>query len=399
MRDTPEIRFKGFTGAWVQRKLGEVAELSSSKRIHVSDYVSEGIPFYRGSEISAGGISQDNELYISEDLYSEIKEKYGIPAKGDLLITAVGTLGNLWKVDNRRFYYKDGNLIRISGLKLDEDYILAYFTDGQGKKKVLDSAAGSSQKALTMIKLNEIDLFTPELSEQTAIGNFFRTLDKTITLLKRKADGLKQLKKAYLQQMFPQAGERVPKVRFAGVTGDWDKQKLENYFVERSERSGGGELISVTINSGIVKASKLDRQIISSEDKSNYKIVKVGDIAYNSMRMWQGASGYSPYDGILSPAYTVITPNKSTCSPFFAYLFKRLDMIQIFQKKSQGLTSDTWNLKFPAFSQIEVQAPFFNEQLIIADFLGKLDCKIASHLKKIEQLQRLKSAYLQKMFL
>ena len=260
----------------------------------------------------------------------------------------------------------------------------------------LDESTGVP--SLSKLNIENVVKYIPNLFEQAAIGNFFHTLDNTILLYKRKLDVLKQLKKAYLQQMFPQDGETVPKIRFAGFKGDWREYKLEHYFKERSERSSVGELISITINYGVMKADELDRQIISSEDKSNYKIVKVGDIAYNSMRMWQGASGYSPYDGILSPAYTVLTPNSNTYSQFFAYLFKRLDMIQIFQRNSQGLTSDTWNLKFPAFSQIEVRAPLYEEQLIIADFFKKLDFKITKYSKKIEQLQRLKSAYLQKMF-
>lgn len=110
---------------------------------------------------------------------------------------------------------------------------------------------------------------------------------------------------------------KQPKVRFKGFTDAWEQRKLRDIFVERSERSGDGELISVTINSGVVKASELDRRDNSSENKSNYKIVEVGDIAYNSMRMWQGASGYSDYKGILSPAYTVITPRQGINSEFF----------------------------------------------------------------------------------
>lgn len=188
----PQIRFEGFTDTWEKRKLREVAELSSSKRIHLSDYVPSGIPFYRGSEVSTGGeVSKDSELYISESLYNEIKQKYGVPLEGDLLITAVGTLGNVWKVDNRQFYYKDGNLIRLGNIELDSDYLVAYFSDGQGKKKILDSATGSNQKALTMVKLNEVTFYIPSTEEQATIGNFFRTLDEQITAQSKKLEQLK----------------------------------------------------------------------------------------------------------------------------------------------------------------------------------------------------------------
>lgn len=96
-----------------------------------------------------------------------------------------------------------------------------------------------------------------------------------------------------------------PEIRFKGFEEEWFSTILEKCFNERIERSADGELISVTIKQGVVKALDLDRIDNSSSDKSNYKVVEVGDIAYNSMRMWQGACGYSLYKGICSPAYTV----------------------------------------------------------------------------------------------
>ncbi|MFW7387025.1 restriction endonuclease subunit S [Vagococcus fluvialis] len=200
--DEPELRFKGFTDAWEQRKLGEVATLGSSKRIHLSDYVTDGIPFYRGSEISTGGITGNQELFISKEKFNEIKEKYGVPSEGDLLVTAVGTLGNLWQVDSRSFYYKDGNLIQISKMLVNSDYLLTYFTGGIGKKRLLDSAAGSNQKALTMVKMREITVDFPSEDEQMKIGAFFKSLNDTIALQEQQLEKLKEMKKGYLQQMF-----------------------------------------------------------------------------------------------------------------------------------------------------------------------------------------------------
>ena len=153
-------------------------------------------------------------------------------------------------------------------------------------------------------------------------------------------------------------------------------------FAERTERSADGELIAVTINSGVVKASELNRHDNSSEDKSNYKVVKVNDIAYNSMRMWQGASGYSRYNGILSPAYTVLIPQAEVCSRFFAYMFKCYDMIHEFEINSQGLTKDTWNLKYPALSPIHILMPKYEEQEKIADYLETLDTLLTLHQRK-----------------
>lgn len=156
-------------------------------------------------------------------------------------------------------------------------------------------------------------------------------------------------------------------------------------FNERSERSSDGELISVTINEGIKRFKDLGRHDNSSDDKSNYKCVEIGDIAYNSMRMWQGASGYSSYSGILSPAYTVITPKEGISSLFFSFLFKKTEVIHSFQLMSQGITSDTWNLRYPAFSKIQITLPNLKEQTSIAMFLVELDKLITRHQRKYNE--------------
>ena len=144
-----------------------------------------------------------------------------------------------------------------------------------------------------------------------------------------------------------------------------------------------GELISVTINDGVKKFSELGRHDNSNDDKSKYKKVCIGDIAYNSMRMWQGASGYSYYNGIVSQAYTVLSANYNVNSKFIAYQFKLPKMIHTFKINSQGITSDNWNLKFPVLSYIEIYiSKQIEEQSKIAVFLESLDHLITLHQSK-----------------
>ncbi len=191
----------------------------------------------------------------------------------------------------------------------------------------------------------------------------------------------------------------VPEIRFEGFTDEWEQRKIGDCFSERVENMPDGELISVTINEGIKKFSELGRYNNSNEDKSKYKKVCVGDIAYNSMRMWQGASGYSPYEGIVSPAYTVLSPKENINSKCMAYLFKKPDMIHTFQVNSQGITSDNWNLKYPTLSEIEIWVPKdINEQKKIATFFSNIDNLIDLHKCKYEKLKLLKEAMLDKMF-
>lgn len=157
-------------------------------------------------------------------------------------------------------------------------------------------------------------------------------------------------------------------------------------------------MLSVTINQGVIKAEDSGRKDNSSSDLSNYKLVKVGDIPYNSMRMWQGASGYSYFEGIVSPAYTVLIPSAETDGLFLSYDIKRNKMLSVFQRHSQGLTSDTWNLKYPQLSSIHVRVPKKNEQKQIRQALIKLDDLIAATQRRIDALEQAKKALLQRLF-
>lgn len=190
-----------------------------------------------------------------------------------------------------------------------------------------------------------------------------------------------------------------PEIRFKGFTDPWKKQKLGDCFSERVENMPDGELISVTIKDGIKKATELGRRDNSNADKSKYKKVCIGDIAYNSMRMWQGASGYSPYEGIVSPAYTVLAPKTGINSKCLAYLFKLPETIHAFKINSQGITSDTWNLKYPALSRIDIFVPGDEqEQTKIAKYFENVDNLIDFHQQKYEKLRDFKKAMLCNMF-
>lgn len=200
----PQIRFADFTEAWEQLKLSEVAELTSSKRIHAEEYVEKGIPFYRGKEISE---LRENKpvsevLYITEEKYNEMSKTYGSPIEGDLLITAVGTIGNTWVVDKAPFYFKDGNLIWFKNIKCDSKYLDYALSTPNGQKKIDASAIGSNQKALTMVKLNELCFMFPKVDEQGKISRYFSHLDHLITLHQRKLEELKKIKKYMLQNIF-----------------------------------------------------------------------------------------------------------------------------------------------------------------------------------------------------
>ena len=150
------------------------------------------------------------------------------------------------------------------------------------------------------------------------------------------------------------------------------------------------ELLSVTMNDGVMPRSEIEGKDNSSEDKSNYKVVCKGDMVYNSMRMWQGANGVSDYDGIVSPAYTVLMPTEEIDNQYFAALFKTSNLINEFRKNSQGLTSDTWNLKYPQIRAIRLYIPSLQEQHKISSFIITLEERIGKQRQLVDVLKKYK---------
>lgn len=188
-----------------------------------------------------------------------------------------------------------------------------------------------------------------------------------------------------------------PNIRFKSFEENWLTTTIGEVFKERDERSADGELLSVTINHGIRRAKEMDRTFATG-DLSHYKVVKVGDIAYNTMRMWQGACGVSKYSGIVSPAYTIATPCKGHIGAFYANMFKTNHMLHDFRINSQGLTSDTWNLKYYNFSKIQIKIPNEAEQKEVSKIIESISASITQREKELEKLKNIKRAVFEKLF-
>ena len=185
--------------------------------------------------------------------------------------------------------------------------------------------------------------------------------------------------------------EKRPKLRFPGFDEPYKKCRIGDIYAERNQRGAGDmELLSVTMNDGVMPRSEIEGKDNSSEDKSNYKVVCEGDMVYNSMRMWQGANGISDYDGIVSPAYTVLMPIEEIDNRYFAALFKTPNLINEFRKNSQGLTSDTWNLKYPQIRPIKLYIPSLQEQNKISSFIGTLEERIGKQRQLVDSLKKYK---------
>nr|UMU00640.1 restriction endonuclease subunit S [Staphylococcus aureus] len=404
-KNVPELRFPGFEGEWEEKKVGELLEFKNGLN-KGKEYFGSGSSIVNFKDVFNNRSLNTNNLTGKVNVNSKELKNYSVE-KGDVFFTrtseVIGEIGYpsviLNDPENTVF---SGFVLRgrpKSGIDLINNNFKRYVFFTNSFRKEMITKSSMTTRALTSgSAINKMKVIYPvSAKEQRKIGDFFSKLDRQIELEEQKLELLQQQKKGYMQKIFSQ------ELRFKDENSEdyphWENSKIEKYLKERNERSDKGQMLSVTINSGIIKFSKLDRKDNSSKDKSNYKVVRKNDIAYNSMRMWQGASGRSNYNGIVSPAYTVLYPTQNTSSLFIGYKFKTHRMIHKFKINSQGLTSDTWNLKYKQLKNINIDIPVLEEQEKIGDFFKKMDILISKQKIKIEILEKEKQSFLQKMFL
>ena len=393
----PQLRFKDDEGfdfsEWETVCFGDVFKEIIERTNDIYTY-----PLY--SLTIEDGVTPKTEQYERSYLVKK-EDSYKIVPPNAFVYNPMNLRFGALAVNHEKFsvsvsgYYNVFVINDISTLKFWENYLVS--------KRMLNFyfsiATGSLIEKLRVHYSNfiRIEKVLPALPERRKIATFLSAIDEIIATTEAEVSAWEERKKGVIQKLFSQ------EVRFRADDGsdfpEWEDKKLGEVFVERSERSADNlDLLSVTIANGVVRQNESDKRNVSSADKSNYKRVCVGDLAYNSMRMWQGAEGVSAYDGIVSPAYTVLVPKTQECAYFYEYMFKRTEMLHIFQRYSQGLTSDTWNLKYPVLSHISVVVPFYSEQKKIVDCLSSLDDVINQTKAELAAWQEFKKGLLQQMF-
>ena len=201
--NVPEIRFPGFTDAWEQRKLGDMMNVTSVKRIHQSDWTDSGVRFLRARDIVAAAKNEepDDYLYISKEKYEEYSALSGKVGVSDLLVTGVGTIGVPYLVRNLEpLYFKDGNIIWFQNSdKIDGKFLFYSFSAEQIQGFINESAGIGTVGTYTIESGKKTPISLPNQIEQAKVGEFFQQLDNLITLHQRKCDEEKQKKKALMQ--------------------------------------------------------------------------------------------------------------------------------------------------------------------------------------------------------
>jgi len=347
-------------------------------------------------DIQNGKILTDN---LSCSHLSEEEQELFLLRKGDLLINRTNSYDLVGKVgiydsDERAAFAS--YLVRLAPVKSKiTPEFLNYWLNSHKAQAAIKRIA---TRAISQANINPTEFKKhcfvplPPLPEQTAIADMLSTWNEAIEKIEKLISTKEKMKNALMQRLL------TGKSRLSGFNNQWKEFHLGDLFTERSERGNDHlPLLSITREEGVVPREDVDRKDTSSEDKSKYLRICPGDIGYNTMRMWQGVSALSLYEGIVSPAYTIVTPKEGVDGKYMAYLFKLPKTIHLFYRYSQGLTSDTWNLKFRHFREIKVTVPPIDEQKAIAAILDCCTSELSLLRKELEALQKQKCGLMQKL--
>jgi type I restriction enzyme S subunit len=248
---------------------------------------------------------------------------------------------------------------------------------------------GAGRYKLTKKALGEIPILLPPLPEQRAIADCLSTWDGAIRVTEQLIRQKELQKKWLMQQLL------TGKKRLKGFSGEWREYQLGEFFIERRE-TGLVDLPLLSIGqNGVYPQTDSTKKDTSNSDKGKYKRICLGDIGYNTMRMWQGRSALSSLEGIVSPAYTIVKPKKNADSLYFAYLFQTSRVIHQFWRNSQGLVDDTLNCKFKDFAILKIYLPQKEEQQAIASIFSESDQELDLLRNRLEKIREQKKGLMQ----
>ena len=393
---TPAIRFNGFTDTWEQRKLGEVGSVSMCRRIFKEQTSESGdIPFYK-----IGTFGGEADAFISKELFEEYKAKYPYPKKGDILISASGSIGRTVEFTGGNEYFQDSNIVWLNHDEhLDNSFLKCFYSVVKWAE-----IEGSTIKRLYNNNILNTVITLPSVAEQQKIGQYFSTLDRLITLHQRKYDKLTNVKKSMLEKMFPKNGSNVPEIRFKGFTDAWEQRKLTDfvdfyagltYTPSDVQETGTLVLRSSNVSNGeIVDADN----VYVCPEVVNVENVQVGDIVVVVRNGSRSLIGKHAQIKRFMPNTVIgafITGIRSECPEFTNAL---LNTPHFGEEISLNRGATINQITGYMFSKMEFHIPNLDEQNKIGEFFENLDNLITLHQRKLEKLKNLKKACLEKMF-
>ncbi len=396
----PEIRFRGFTDEWEQRKAAELAVYSKGSGYSKSDLTGVGTPI-----ILYGRLYTKYQFVINEVDTFAVPRSGAVYSQGnEVIIPASGETAE--DIARASAVEKSGVLLGgdLNVLKpfefINPLFLALAISNGEPQKELAKKAQGKSVVHIHNSDIQEVSIAYPSRTEQDRIVGVFRNLDTLITLHQRKYEKLQKVKKSMLEKMFPKNGSKVPEIRFRGFTDDWEQRKAKELFVSTTDK-GHPELpvLSATQDRGMIRRDENSINIFHDKrNESGYKRVLPGQFVIH-LRSFQGGFAHSAIEGITSPAYTVFgffEPNKHD-SEYWKYVFTSKAFIRRLETVTYGIR-DGRSISYDEFLTMDFIYPSKEEQIKIAQYLDRLDNLITLHQRKLEKLRNLKKACLEKMF-
>ncbi len=398
-KKVPELRFQGFIDAWEQRKLGELlTEVKRPIKMQDDDTYQLVTVKRRNEGIVSRGLFQGKQILVKNyfELYA-----------GDYLISkrqVVHGANGIVPKDMEGAIVSNEYLVSVGNNNITTDFLTIISKLPIMYKMFFLSSYGIDIEKLVFNvndwKKREISI--PSLQEQDRISSFFKQLDDTIALHQRKLDKLKRLKQGYLQQLFPENDEKVPRVRFANFEDEWELRKLGELttsFSGGTPSAGNSSYYKGDIpfiRSGEINSDKTELFLTEAGLKnSSAKMVSVGDVLYALYGATSGEVGISQINGAINQAILAIKPCDGYNSHFLMQWLK-LQKQKIIDKYLQG---GQGNLSGSIVKNLVLNVPNFEEQKKIGAFFKQLDDTITLHQSKLDKLNLLKQALLQKMFI
>lgn len=393
----PSIRFKGFTNAWEQRKLGEITDSYSggTPSVGVKEYYGGEIPFIRSAEIN----SDSTELFITQKGFDNSSAR--IANIGDILYALYGaTSGEVGRA-RLKGAVNQAILVIQPHTEYYSEFLMQWLR--KSKQTIIDTYLQGGQGNLSGTIVKDLVIDCPSQEEQQQIGTFFRNLDNLITLHQRKLDKTKELKKTMLSKMFLKNGEDEPELRFSGFTDAWELRSLGDLLIERNMQIPENEeypLMSFVQGLGVTpKGDRYDRSFLVTSSEKKYKVTEYGDFIYSSNNLETGSIGFNRTGkAVISPVYSIFYSKSNLESRYIGILATRKDFIAKMIRYRQGVIYGQWRIHESDFLKINILIPSGKEQKEIIQVFDVIDNLITLHQRELEQLINIKKTLLKHMF-
>ena len=386
----PEIRFKGYTDEWEQRKLGDLVDRVTRKN---QDLVSE-LPLTISAQY---GLIDQNEFFDKRVASKDVSGYYLIE-NGEFAYNKSTSTDAPWGAIKRLDRYENGvlsTLYIVFGIKennpVDSDFLVSYYNTNLWHKGIHEIAAeGARNHGLLNIApadFFETKLMIPQdIEEQKKIGKYFEELDRLITLHQRKCDEVKSLKKYMLQKMFPQNEQKVPEIRFEGFTEAWEQRKLGDVAQEfKSGNSLKADEIDITGDYPVYGGNGLRGYTSTYNHDGEYALIgRQGALC--------GNMNYSAGKAYFTEHAVVVKADENNVTRFLYYMLDTMNLGQYSDQSAQP------GLAVNKLVKLENSFPKKEEQQQIGAYFRSLDHLITLHQQKCEELKKIKKFMLQKMF-